>query len=196
MIEVKPTKVARNTVIVAAVIAAIVTVAKMAARNGLQPWVIALGAAVLVIGIAGAFLYADRMRVRVVNGELEYRPVIGPTRRLPIASIDRVIYAPTITQRWATDQARFVIVGIDRKVFMRLNPTQWDATDFTALTGVFRNKLETVTATTVADIRTHAPLVLTYGELHPVRMIWRTVLIAAVVIFAILGVVFAVGYVS
>jgi hypothetical protein len=193
MIEVRPTKTARNAIISGGFFVAVLTIAKLSARDGFQPWILALGAGLLAVMIAGAFLYAGRMRVRVVNGELMYRPLVGAERRLPISSVDRVLCTPKVAQNFGQDQSRFVIIGVDRKVFIRLNPTSWDPSGFAALTEVFRSKGELVTATKMVDIRKQAPLVLTEGELHPGRLTGRTLLITAAVIVVVLAIVFAIG---
>jgi hypothetical protein len=193
MIEVKPTKTARNAIIGAGFFIGLLTIAKLSARDGYHPWILALGIALVVTTAAGAVLYASRMRVRVVNGELLYRPLVGAERRLPISSVDRVLFAPKISQSFGPDQGRFVVIGVDRKVFIRLNPNSWDPSSFAELTKVFTDKGELVTATAVADIRKQAPLVLTEGELHPGRLIGRTFLIAGAVIVVVMAIVFAVG---
>jgi hypothetical protein len=193
MIEVKTTKTARNAIIGLGVVAGVFAVIRTAARDGYQPWMLAMGVAVIAIATVGAFAFSARSRITVINGELAHRPLLGLERRIPVSSIDRVLHAPTISQRFAVDQARFVVIGVDRKVFMRINPAQWDPASFGALMEVLRPKGVLVTATAIADIRKQAPEVLTEGELHPWRIVGRTILISVGAIIAIFLIVLAAG---
>jgi hypothetical protein len=168
MIEVKPTTTSRNALIIGGIVLALIDVARITlTAGGFTPWTLLGAAAIVVVTSAAAVVFYKRERVVVDNGELRYRPAIGFERSIPVHSIERVLYAPEIIPFRGEITSRFLVLGVDRRVFLRLQPDRWESTGFAVLTHAFREKGEQVPANTVRAIRRSAPEVLTFSERHP-----------------------------
>jgi hypothetical protein len=184
MIEVRPTTSARNGLIAGSIVLAIAHVALITAERGnLELWVLAGIPVIIVVNTVAAIVFYNRERILVDDGELRYRPAIGFERRVPLHSIERVIYAPEIIPPTGSIRSCFVVFGVDQRVFLRLSPARWETNGFVRLTEALREKGEQVPPNTLGAIRHIAPDVLTFSERHP----WRFAGVLGLVMFGIIA---------